>query len=80
MDRLAYIANRLAPGAGAGNGIRTRDTKLGKLVLYQLSYARSTNIFNKLQRKSQGIFPYGASVAGLTLVGNASIVFLYLLT
>jgi hypothetical protein len=26
--------------AGAGNGIRTRDTKLGKLVLYQLSYAR----------------------------------------
>ena len=26
--------------SGAGNGIRTRDTKLGKLVLYQLSYAR----------------------------------------
>jgi hypothetical protein len=26
---------------GAGNGDRTRDTKLGKLVLYQLSYARS---------------------------------------
>ena len=25
---------------GAGNGIRTRDTKLGKLVLCQLSYAR----------------------------------------
>jgi hypothetical protein len=25
---------------GAGNEIRTRDTKLGKLVLYQLSYAR----------------------------------------
>ena len=25
---------------GAGNGVRTRDTKLGKLVLYQLSYAR----------------------------------------
>jgi hypothetical protein len=41
-DRLAACANRLAPGAGAGNGIRTRDTKLGKLVLYQLSYARST--------------------------------------
>ena len=29
------------PGTlGAGNEIRTRDTKLGKLVLYQLSYAR----------------------------------------
>ena len=26
---------------GAGNGGRTRDTKLGKLVLYQLSYART---------------------------------------
>lgn len=25
---------------GAGDGGRTRDTKLGKLVLYQLSYAR----------------------------------------
>ena len=25
---------------GAGNEIRTRDTKLGKLVLSQLSYAR----------------------------------------
>ncbi len=26
--------------AGADNGGRTRDTKLGKLVLYQLSYVR----------------------------------------
>lgn len=26
---------------GAGNGTRTRDSQLGKLVLYQLSYARS---------------------------------------
>lgn len=25
---------------GAGNGIRTRDSELGKLILYQLSYAR----------------------------------------
>ena len=25
---------------GAGDGIRTRDLKLGKLVLYQLSYTR----------------------------------------
>ena len=31
---------------GAGNGVRTRDTKLGKLVLYQLSYARSKNHFS----------------------------------
>src|SRR6476469_9431028 len=27
---------------GAGNGTRTRDIKLGKLALYQLSYARSS--------------------------------------
>ena len=25
---------------GAGNGVRTRDIQLGKLTLYQLSYAR----------------------------------------
>jgi hypothetical protein len=30
---------------GAGNGARTRDTKLGKLVLYQLSYARSSFLY-----------------------------------
>ena len=27
---------------GAGNGIRTRDFQLGKLTLYQLSYARGS--------------------------------------
>jgi hypothetical protein len=27
---------------GAGNGIRTRDPQLGKLMLYQLSYSRET--------------------------------------
>ena len=26
--------------SGAGNGIRTRDPNLGKVVLYQLSYSR----------------------------------------
>ncbi len=26
---------------GAGNGVRTRDPQLGKLMLYQLSYSRS---------------------------------------
>jgi hypothetical protein len=30
----------LAKKFGAGNGARTRDIKLGKLALYQLSYAR----------------------------------------
>ena len=27
---------------GAGDGIRTRDIKLGKLALYQLSYSRES--------------------------------------
>jgi hypothetical protein len=32
----------IVPGSssGAGNGIRTRDPNLGKVVLYQLSYSR----------------------------------------
>jgi hypothetical protein len=33
---------------GAGNGVRTRDTKLGKLVLYQLSYARSISLIRRM--------------------------------
>lgn len=33
-------APEIDEGNGAGNGIRTRDIKLGKLALYQLSYAR----------------------------------------
>jgi hypothetical protein len=39
---------------GAGNGGRTRDFKLGKLVLYQLSYARLTvSIHLPIQRTHQ---------------------------
>ena len=30
---------------GAGNGTRTHDPQLGKLMLYQLSYARIRRIF-----------------------------------
>ncbi len=49
------------PTIGAGNGVRTRDTKLGKLVLYQLSYARlkfyvSTKYSITLIFSSQEIF------------------------
>ena len=36
---------------GAGNGGRTRDFKLGKLVLYQLSYARSSVSIHLLIKK-----------------------------
>lgn len=37
---LTYPFMKKADFNGAGNEIRTRDSKLGKLVLYQLSYAR----------------------------------------
>ena len=40
MRYIALSALFTAILNGAGNGVRTRDTKLGKLVLYQLSYAR----------------------------------------
>lgn len=48
MERKNYpLATRLLTtlkhliSNGAGNEVRTRDSKLGKLVLYQLSYART---------------------------------------
>jgi hypothetical protein len=42
--RMALLAKKKA---GAGNETRTRDHYLGKVVLYQLSYARSTMVANK---------------------------------
>ena len=30
---------------GAGNGTRTRDPLLGKQMLYQLSYSRSSHLY-----------------------------------
>ena len=36
---------------GAGNGVRTRDPELGKLVLYQLSYTRFVG--RKLSHRQQ---------------------------
>ena len=39
--RRMRAAAREIRNFGAGNGTRTRDIKLGKLALYQLSYARS---------------------------------------
>jgi hypothetical protein len=34
--------------SGAGDGIRTRDPNLGKVVLYQLSYTRNAVFFTPL--------------------------------
>ena len=42
--RLFHIRPLLYPATfepGAGDGVRTRDPELGKLVLYQLSYTRN---------------------------------------
>ena len=36
--------NLFSKKTGAGNGVRTRDPELGKLVLYQLSYTRIARI------------------------------------
>ena len=36
---------------GAGDGVRTRDIKLGKLALYQLSYSRLLNIIKELKKE-----------------------------
>ena len=36
-NRSNYLGSLVS---GAGDGIRTRDQELGKLLLYQLSYAR----------------------------------------
>ncbi len=44
MHGCGYTKGRagrpLSESVGAGDGTRTRDLKLGKLSLYQLSYAR----------------------------------------
>ena len=37
---LCYMPSGKVAPDGAGNGIRTRDLKLGRLALYQLSYSR----------------------------------------
>jgi hypothetical protein len=50
-------------GVGAGNGARTRDTELGKLVLYQLSYARTYNEF----------IPNGESIVKFFVISMISI-------
>ncbi len=47
LYRLSYVGNRyighyaLRFLVGAGNGARTRDPQLGRLMLYQLSYSRT---------------------------------------
>ena len=55
LYQLSYIS-RLTPYSHshrAGNGIRTRDIQLGKLMLYQLSYSRlNSNVRTSSDRPS----------------------------
>ena len=37
---IGYLSQNIQ-NSGAGDGVRTRDPELGKLVLYQLSYTRN---------------------------------------
>ena len=53
---------------GAGNGTRTRDVQLGKLTLYQLSYARprgaDSNIDKDTRQELQSVQDPWVSNAG----------------
>ena len=45
----------LFPVQRAGNGTRTRDPNLGKVVLYQLSYSRMPLIYRHLPPSDNGV-------------------------
>ena len=56
LYRLSYVGPltlsesvqaRHDQAAGAGNGVRTRDPQLGRLMLCQLSYSRSESVPNR---------------------------------
>ena len=40
LDEFIGYLSKNIQNSGAGDGLRTRDPELGKLVLYQLSYTR----------------------------------------
>ncbi len=53
------MVGQLKYNIGAGDGTRTRDPDLGKVVLYQLSYTRRTNNvmqFITLNKKVKVVF------------------------
>ena len=41
FDKFIGYLSKNIQNSGAGDGVRTRDPELGKLVLYQLSYTRA---------------------------------------
>ena len=52
------MSNRWTGAYRAGNGTRTRDPNLGKVVLYQLSYSRDLTVkTNRPAVEASGIEP-----------------------
>ena len=58
-------------GRRDSNGIRTRDQELGKLLLYQLSYARSLWKANLTTGRAGRGVPYGCQAFSWTSFTNA---------
>lgn len=48
VSRTDRLPHAFYPGIGAGKGSRTLDIQLGKLTLYQLSYARIKELSDHL--------------------------------
>ncbi len=50
---------------GAGDGARTHDLDLGKVALYQLSYARENRLFpfGSLMERAMGLEPTTSTLA-----------------
>ncbi len=43
---VLYLLSYVGPSLGAGNGTRTRNPQLGRLMLWPLSYSRQTPVAN----------------------------------
>ena len=57
-DRATLVTGRKAGKRhGAGDGVRTRDPQLGRLMLYQLSYARTDTSFSNHLVEGEGLEP-----------------------
>ncbi len=55
------MADPRRPATEAGDGARTRDPQLGKLMLYQLSYTRAGPIYQGAQGRGKQAAPYTCS-------------------
>ena len=54
LCQLSYVGQSPRAVSGAGNGARTRDPELGRLVLYQLSYSRPQSVPDMSTPRTRG--------------------------